>query len=192
MSTYYLDIETYTKGDRIDIKEDDVLTIQYQRVDSKTIAPLEPLVILKSWESSEKNIVEQFYKTMKPENSWDFIPIGCNMKYDFTKLLYRWQKYGINVASKVLFYEHPYIDIMPIIILCNNGFFKGAKLETFAGKECSGDKIKEWYETKNYEAIAHYITNETERFLNLYKFYADKLPALWLEYAKANNLVVGG
>lgn len=189
MSNFYFDTETYTKGNNIDITEDEILTIQYQQIDSRTANSLAPLVILKAWESSEKHILEQFYNIMKPESSWNFIPVGYNIKYDFMKLLHRWEKYGINIPSKVLFYEHPYIDINSIVILCNNGFFKGAKLETFAGKECSGDKVKEWYETKNYEAIVQYIQTETKSYLRLYKFFANKFPSLWLEYAKENNLI---
>ncbi|MCJ7769174.1 MAG: hypothetical protein MUO92_01675 [Dehalococcoidales bacterium] len=54
MADYYFDIETNPKEERPDFKGDDILTIQYQQIDSRTGEKKDELVILKSWESSEK------------------------------------------------------------------------------------------------------------------------------------------
>ena len=56
MASFYLDIET--QG--LDSEVDKIITIQYQKLKWGTNEPDGPLVILKSWESSEKEILEQF------------------------------------------------------------------------------------------------------------------------------------
>ncbi|MCX5718546.1 MAG: hypothetical protein NT055_01035 [Nitrospirae bacterium] len=56
MPEYYFDVETNATGEKPDIENDEILTIQYQRVSTKTGKPEGQLQILKSWESSEKEI----------------------------------------------------------------------------------------------------------------------------------------
>ncbi|MFC1965180.1 hypothetical protein ACFLWG_04200, partial [Chloroflexota bacterium] len=111
MSDYYFDIETNSRTSKPDYKNDEILTIQFQQVDSRTGEKEGDLTILKSWESSEKDILEIFYSVFSPEDLWKFVPIGCNLSFDFFSLLYRWRGIGIKVKPKILFSEHPYIDI---------------------------------------------------------------------------------
>jgi hypothetical protein len=184
MADYYFDIETHTIGDKIDFNKDPIITIQYQMFDTRTGIPKNDLVILKSWESNEEDVLKKFYQIFNPENTWAFMPTGFNLSYDFTKLLLRWKLYNINIPAKLLFCDHPSLDIRPLVILMNNGMMKGATLENFAGKACSGDKVKEWYETKNYNAITDYIQNETKCFLKMYQYLIGVMPNIAKEYAK--------
>ena len=61
MAEYYFDIETYSPGERPNPETDKIITIQFQRIDLRTGEPKGELIILKEWESSEKEIVIQFF-----------------------------------------------------------------------------------------------------------------------------------
>ena len=190
MADYYLDIETYSKSQYPDFNNDEIIAITYQQIDSRTGEKRGELNILKSWDSSETKILETFYPIFDLEDRWKFIPIGCNLSFDFTSLIYRWRKIGININAKHLFTEHPYIDIQPILIMFNKGSFQGASLEKFAGKQCSGYRVIDWYEKKDYLAIQNYIEDEANKFLKLYQYLIQKLPDIWLDFAKENKFIV--
>ena len=190
MSDYYFDIETYSKTPEPDFNEDEIIAITYQQIDSRIGEPRGKLNILKSWESSENETLQIFYPIFNPEKKWDFVPIGCNLSFDFTSLIYRWRKIGMEVNARNLFAEHPYIDIQPILIMFNRGSIKGATLEKFSGKRYSGSKVKEWYENKDYPAIQSYIEDEADKFLKLYQFLIQRLPDVWLEFAKESKIVI--
>ena len=58
MGNYYFDIETTG----LDPKKDKIITIQYQELDRFTGKAIGKLVILKEWESSEREILQKFIK----------------------------------------------------------------------------------------------------------------------------------
>lgn len=185
MSDYYFDIETFSKTPKPDFNNDEIIAISYQQIDSRTGVPKGNLNILKSWESSESEILKQFYNILNLKNKWGFIPIGFNIaSFDLMSLGCRWRKNGIEVNATSLYANHPFIDIYPIIFLCNNGEFLGCTLEKFAGKQDSGSKVNEWYTCKDYSAIQSYIEDEATCFLNLYQFLVQRLPGLWLEFGR--------
>ena len=190
MPDYYFDIETNPRGPKPDFANDEILTIQFQRLDSRTGEKEGDLTILESWESSEKDILERFYSIFSPEDVWKFVPVGCNLSFAFFSLLYRWRKIGIEVQPKILFSEHPYIDIKSILVIFNEGSFKGAKLEKFVGKRDSGLKVSEWYAEKDYASIQEYVEDEADKFIKLYQFLIQKLPNIWLKFAKASKIIV--
>jgi hypothetical protein len=165
------------------------VTIQFQRLDSRTGEKEGDLTILKSWESSEKDILGKFYSIFNPEDVWKFVPIGFNLSFDFFSLLYRWRRIGIEVQPKILFSEHPYIDIKSILVTFNRGLFKRANLEKFTGKQYSGLKVKEWYAEKDYASIQAYIEDEADRFIKLYRFLVQRLPYIWQEFAKDSGII---
>jgi hypothetical protein len=190
MADYYFDTETYTKTLKPDLKNDKILTIQYQQIDSGTGEKKDELKILRAWESSEKNILQEFHSIFSPEDSWKFVPIGTNLSFDFFSLLYRWRENGIEVPPKTLFYEHPSMDIKSILVIFNRGVFKGANLEKFTGKKYKGAIVSEWYEQKDYASIQKYIEDEAEGFINLYQCLVHKLPNIWFEYAKEKGIMI--
>ncbi len=190
MADYYFDIETNPTKEKPDFRRDEVLTIQYQQIDCRTGEEKGDLVILKSWESSEKDILERFYHIFNPEKPWDFIPIGFNLSFDYFSLLYRWRAVGIDVKAESIFSDRPNIDLKPIIVMCNCGMFKGASLGRFIGKKESGLKISEWCKAGDYDSTEEYIKDEAERFLNFYRHLIAKMPEVWLEFAKANGIVI--
>jgi hypothetical protein len=79
--------------------------------------------------------LNKFYYIFKPNEKWTFLPIGFNLAFDFTSLIYRWRKIGLEVSARNMFAEHPYIDMQQVMLLCNNGSFSGCSLERFSGKK---------------------------------------------------------
>ncbi|MFC2016406.1 hypothetical protein ACFLUF_01705 [Chloroflexota bacterium] len=190
MSDYYFDIETNPRESKLDFTSDEILTIQFQQIDSRTGEEEGDLTILKSWESSEKDILERFYSIFSPENAWKFVPIGCNLSFDFFSLLYRWRRIGIEVQPKILFSEHPYIDIKSMLVIFNRGSFTGATLGKFIGKQYSGIKVSEWHAEKDYASVQEYIEDEADRFIKLYQFLVQRLPGIWQEFAKDSGIII--
>ena len=182
MPEYYLDIETKASEPEPDIENDKILTIQFQKLSTETGEKESDLIILKSWESSEKNILQQFYSIFKAGSKWEFIPIGMNLNFDLFSLYNRWNNINIEVSLKTLLYAHPYIDIQPILVMLNKGIFSGASLQRFTGKKHSGTEVAKWYEKKEYAAIEEYICDEADRFIYLYQFLKKKLPNITREW----------
>ena len=80
MAEYYFDIETYSPKEKPDPETDKIITIQFQRIDLRTGEPRGELIILKEWESSEKEIVTQFFNQFFRDglSVWNFVPVGFN------------------------------------------------------------------------------------------------------------------
>jgi DNA polymerase elongation subunit (family B) len=100
---YYLDIETFVETEKIIPKDNSIITIAYQNIDSRTGQSKNKLNILKTWESSEEDVLRKFLSIFNPFQDdpfrkWDFVPVGFNLRFDFASLLYRCQKIGINLS----------------------------------------------------------------------------------------------
>lgn len=184
MPEYYLDIETNAKGSKPDIENDEILTIQFQRLGSVSGQKESNLTIFKSWESSEEEILKKFHSIFQPSKLFEFIPIGMNLSFEFFMLQNRWKRIGIEVPLKTLLHDHPRIDIKPILVMLNGGSFKGASLGKFTGKTHSGDKIPEWYAKKDYAAIEKYVQDEAEGFIKFYQRLKERIPVV-LQPAKS-------
>lgn len=170
MPAYYFDMEGFKAGDRPDPRIDKLITIQYQKIDLATGKPLDKLHILKEWESSEKDILKKFYdQFFRPDiHVTQFIPVGLSLNYEYEMMLSKLKKYNLgNLTSYDLYHLRPRFDIRSIIVLLNDGEFKGARLDCFSAKKCDGSPMKEWYANKQYDVIDQYIQEETEAFLKL-------------------------
>lgn len=176
MAEYYLDIET--NASEPPNPRDRILTIQFQRLRNETGEAERPLTILKCWEASEKGILEEFYSIFRPSQKWSFIPVGCNLTFDLFALCSRWRAIGINVSLENLLYDHPCIDIQPILVMMNKGEFRGTGLARFTGKAHSGLNVRTWYGRKDYEAIEAYVRDEADRFLYFYNALKRKFPEI--------------
>jgi len=124
MSDYYFDIETCSRSEKPNMEKDEIVAITYQQIDSRTGVIKGPINILKGWESSEETILKKFYSIFSPKEKWVFIPIGFNLAFDFTSLIYRWRNIGFEVSARSMFAEHPYIDMQQVLLMCNNGSFE--------------------------------------------------------------------
>ena len=179
MTDFYLDFETLG----IKPEYDKIITIQYQQVDTKTGAPKGSLTILKEWESSEKEILKEFLEVLNPENVWDFIPIGYNLRFELHFLQTRLRNIlKFELSNEWLNYNLPRIDIRSILVMMNQGQLKGATLSWFIDKKSDSREIPKWYEGKEYGKIEAYIEDETKRFLHAYQFLKERIPPLYNEY----------
>ncbi|MBR9689659.1 MAG: hypothetical protein GOV01_02050 [Candidatus Altiarchaeota archaeon] len=168
MTSYYFDLEVYSKGQRPDPRKDKVITIQYQKVDMRTGEPHGDLKILKEWESSEEEIVNKFYdRFFKNRRSvWDFVPIGNNLNFEFEFLKEKFSEFcDTKLTSFDLHYNTPHLDLKHLLVVLNSGEFKGSGLHNFTGKTTSGRVIREFYEEKQYDKIETYVVEETAAFL---------------------------
>lgn len=176
MAMYYLDIETTG----LDPEEDKILTIQYQRLDDRDCGkPIEKLVILKEWESSEEKIVKEFFGIFITENAWGFIPVMQNHLFEFKFLFEKFRKYcGWNIDIMKFMFTKPFIDIKYTLVIANNLSFKNAGLDKMTNKESNGSKIPEWYESKEFKKIESYIQQEAESFIEFFQKIVKKLPSI--------------
>ncbi len=156
MAEYYFDIETYSPNERPNPNNDKIITIQFQRIDLRTGKPIGELKILREWDSSEKDIVTEFYNTFFRDglNIFDFVAVGFGLNFEWEFLISKFDKYlGKKISSRDLHYYRPHVDIKPIIVLLNNGSFKGAKLDNFTKKQSDGKVIQQMYENKEWGKI---------------------------------------
>jgi hypothetical protein len=188
MTAYYFDIETNAlklpNNEReIDYANSPIITIQYQPIYDNTGKPRGDLTILKAWESSEEQILKQFWNfshlcDYNDETLWNFIPVGCNLTFEFITLLHRWKHYNFNGVNATKLFKHSKFDIQSILTAFNRGKFKGSALNDFSKKKCNGSIIKQLVETKNYQAIIDYIEDEANAFIDTYKFIMEQLPKI--------------
>ena len=139
MGTYYLDIETTG----LDPRNAEIITIQYQELERRTGLPLGDLTVLKSWESSEKEILNQIAcrTRITDDYRFAFIPVGYNLGFEDRFLRGRPQAHGLP-AIDVL--SRPCIDLQGPAILMNRGEFKGASLDKITAKSQSGGSVPDW------------------------------------------------
>ncbi len=169
MVYYYLDIETYSKGDAPDPTEDSIVTIIFCAIDPKTGKRLQEPVLLKAWEQSEKELVETLGKRMLGNSHWDFIPVGFNTLFDLWMLKAKFKKYlDIDLGEK-FYLERPYLDLKHTAVLANQGKFKGVKLGS------SGNPVRDWYEYQDYSSIENYCLEKLEKFLGAYAVWVKRL-----------------
>lgn len=173
MPSYYLDIETTGLNPRVD----KIITIQYQQLDIYTGEPVGELVILKEWESSEKDIIRRFVIDSKilDDYPFSFVPIGYNLNFEHNFLKQRAKFHGL-IEIDIL--NHPFIDLRAVGVLMNKGQFKGSGLDKITGKKSNGMNIPLWYENKEYEKIIDYIKNETLEFIKFNIWLYKEMPKL--------------
>ena len=175
MTEYYLDIETTG----LNPNSDQIITIQYQKLD-----PLGKLRILKSWESSESKIIEEFLEIFLKEGieTWKFIPVGYNLNFDFRFLSIRAKEVLEIEISRDWFDSKPKIDIKDTYIIARQGEFRGTTLTNLVKKQGENLDIPQLFLDKKYQMIENYVVDETKRFIHLYLFLKHNLGALFDEY----------
>jgi len=174
MPSYYLDIETTG----LDPNKDKIITIQYQKLDINTGEPIEDLIILKEWESSEKDIIRRFVIGSKILDPYDFsfVPVGNNLTFEHNFLKRRAE---IHNLTEIDILKNPFIDLRAVLILMNKGKFLGSGLDKMTGKKSDGSKIPTLYQDKQYDEIIDYIKNETEEFLKFNMWLYKEMPKFY-------------
>ena len=184
MGQVYLDIETTG----IDPKEEKILTIQYQELDRNTGEAIGELIILKEWESSEKEIIQKFLKDTKILDNYkfNFIPVGYNLNLEHNFLKQRAQ---IHNLPDIDILDRPFIDLRAIGIIMNRGEFRGSGLDKLTGKDGTGKNVPIWYNNGEYDLIIRYIEIETREFIKFNQWLYKKMPKLLIEFKQENGLI---
>jgi len=159
IANFYLDCETTS----LSPTNGEIITIQYQKLDFDTKEAVGPLVILKAWESSEKEILEKF-KQVFGVGAWDFVAHGYNLKFEDVFLRERCIANGV---PPIQLFSRPTVDLHPIGIMMNGGAFKGSGLDKISGKNGDGALVIEAIEEKNYPVIEAYIRQEGDAYVDL-------------------------
>lgn len=176
MGEFYLDIETTG----LNPTRNKIITIQFQELNRYTGEAKGELIILKEWESSEKEILKEFMsKTNILTGGFNFVPVGYNLNFEHNFLKIRTT---INNLPLIDILNNPFIDLRAIGILMNKGQFKGSKLSDITGKQEDGINIPVWYENKDYDKIIKYIKNETIEFIKFNTWLYEKMPYLLAEF----------
>lgn len=175
MVNYYLDIETTG----LNPATSEIITIQYQRLDSQTGEAVGELHILKAWDSSEKEIICRFNKLLTI-NVWDFVPHGYNLKFEHDFLFERSKENGFKYPIDLL--KRPHVDLHPIGIMMNGGNFKGSGLDKISGKKGNGFDCLEAYYHNDYGRVEEYIIQETREYIKLYVWLKRRMPELLTQY----------
>ncbi|MCK5449875.1 ribonuclease H-like domain-containing protein [Candidatus Pacearchaeota archaeon] len=177
MGNFYLDIETTG----LNPEKDKILTIQYQELDRNTGEAKGELIILKEWESSEKEIIQKFIAdtTILDDYAFSFIPVGYNLNFEHNFLIKRAKIHGLPPIDIL---NNPFIDLRAIGILMNGGEFKGSGLDKLTGKVSDGKNIPILYNNSEYKSIVSYIQMETREFIKFNVWLYKKLPDLLKEF----------
>jgi len=183
MGSFYLDIET--TGLRPE--ESQILTIQFQELDRYTGEAKGELIILKAWDSSEKEIIEEFIKLSKINDDWEwnFIPHGYHLDFEHNFLMKRAEFHGL---PKIEVLGRPLVDLCHVGVLMNSGEFKGSGLDKLTGKQGSGSDIIEMHSFGDYDKIEEYIKQEAKAYIEFYAWLRKRMPELLKQFNEEKRL----
>ena len=173
MAEYYFDVETTGK----DFDKSEIITIQWQRLNGFTGEPMDRINILKRWESSEKDILTQFYPNLRCK-PFAFIFIGKNLFFDFCILNERLKHHGLGEIDLRCLNERVSLDIKPILVIMNDGSFKAYDKVIPKTNATSNDMIPRLYAEKKYSEIIKYIEDEAKDFVRAYQIFKKEIPSL--------------
>lgn len=177
MGNYYLDIETTG----LNPETCGILTIQFQELDRFTGEAKGKLIILKSWESSEKEIIEGFLRlsNILDIDRFSFVPHGYNLGFEHKFLMRRAEIHGL---PKIDILGSPFVDLHHIGILMNNGEFKGSGLDKITEKKGQGRDVLEMHSFGDYDKIEAYIRQEARAYIKFHAWLRKRMPELLREF----------
>ena len=173
VTEYYFDMETTG----INFDTDEIISIQWQMLSGFTGEPRGELHILKSWESSEKEILATFLPNLycRP---FDFILVGKNLMFEFCFLSQKLKQYNLGEFDLRCLRERAFIDLKPLLVIMNKGRFKGYDRILPKTNPITNDQIPVLFKEEKYSTIIQYIRDEANDFINAYQTLKIELPSL--------------
>ncbi len=177
MVEYYFDIETHSPGEKPNIAQDKIITIQYQELSADGNPRGQSQILTECDSGSEKALLESFAKVFLTENPWAFVPVGFNLYgFDLISFLVRYNHhFGTNYGLQWL-YDKPVFDIKPVLIMMERGFIGCGDI---FGKRYP-NPVKAWYESgqPGRAQIIGYVAGEAARFVQVYQNLKWEIPRL--------------
>jgi predicted PolB exonuclease-like 3'-5' exonuclease len=165
----YFDVETYSPGITGPTINDKVITIAY------AVNQYKP-VVLKEWEASEKEIIQQFLKKLK---SFDRpVLVGHNIfRFDIPVLVSRAHHHGMGSVWELYsqFVKSFCVDTIQCLLPSNKLRFKGLGLKDCAQRlciindSCSSGSICDEYSKGNWEEITRHNIMDVEITRHVYR-----------------------
>ena len=163
---YYFDVEVD------DFTTKNAITIQVASLDWN--GKMGKLQIYKIWEFDDPiKMFDKFFADYQFFDEWNFIPVGFNLRFDFSVARRYAYKLGYN-QNPWVWWNRPHLDLKHIIVLENQGF-KGSSLANFSPKVGNGGDVGEWYKQGEYDKIIWYITQEAKAFQKVFSHYLNVL-----------------
>jgi len=173
LTEYYFDMETTG----FDFDKDEIRTIQWQSLNGFTGEPIDELTILKSWKSSEEEIIKTFLPNLECK-PFDFIFVGKNLIFDFCLLNQRMKYYNLGELDLRWLYNRVWLDIKPILVIMNKGNFRGYDKVLPKTNPLTNDKIPQLFIEEEYSQIIQYIEDEAKDFIKAYQVFKKEMPSL--------------
>jgi hypothetical protein len=192
MPNYYLSIETESEYRDRNPSTDKIITIQYRKLDDLG-NPIGDLIVLKSWESDEKTILEKFMNICHLGNDaykWQFIPIDNMINYSLLTIAHRLSAHKLLTVNgsfcDSLFYSKPMLNVQPIFIFGNNMSFKsGLKINEYARQN-----IPTLYKNKNYDEIVKIIGKKADAMIQCIQLFTQKIPTVFSNESDNDNISI--
>lgn len=184
MVTYYLDLKSQFASDgKPDPCNDKIISISFIPFFDNSGRKKDELTILKSWESSESDILKEFLDITGWQDDtpdpWRFVPSNFGLNNILTAITQRCEKL-LNVSLNYQFLMNlPKIDLKSIAIIRKRGNFKKTSLPNFSRKLRKAYTIGGLIEDKKWEELEAYIQLETEVFLKIYKRLVNKIGVIF-------------
>ena len=179
MSEYYFDMETAG----LNFNKDEIISIQWQEL-GLTGEAIGELTILKSWESSEKDILETFLPKIQ-SHPFNFIFVGKNLSFDFCFLSQRLKKYNLLEFDLAYLYNRIFIDLKPLLIIMNDGRVKDYHKIIPQTNPISNYQIPILFKNEEYDKILGYIKDEANDFIVAYQVFKKEVPLFRNKIRKA-------
>jgi len=169
---YYFDVETTGT----DFDKDEIITIQWQRLGFAG-EPIGELNILKSWESSEKEILGNFIPKLTGYR-WDFVFVGKNLLFDFYMLNQRMKQHNLGEFNLRNLDERIILDISHVLVLMNKGDFRGYEKLIPKTNPLENKDIPRLFREHKFPEIIQYIKDEAKDFIKAFQTLKREMPSL--------------
>lgn len=172
LTEYYFDMETTGT----DFDKDEIITIQWQRLGFAG-EPIGELNILKSWESSEKEILGNFIPKLTGYR-WDFVFVGKNLLFDFYMLNQRMKQHNLGEFNLRNLDERITLDISHVLVLMNKGDFRGYEKLIPKTNPLENKDIPRLFRERKFPEIIQYIKDEAKDFIKAFQTLKREMPSL--------------
>ncbi|MFH1199842.1 MAG: hypothetical protein V1708_02125 [Candidatus Micrarchaeota archaeon] len=160
---------------------DRIITIQFQELHRNTGVPIGRLEILKEWEYSEKQILDEFIRVSKAFDPYPFTftPVGYDLNFVHNFLLERCRRNGI---PPIHLLKKPFIDLRAFGIIINRGEFKYSGIDRITKKPVDEDAMRKWHSKREYNQVVKYVEREADALTDFCAWLYKELPDFLRRY----------